>query len=167
MTKVFANTDKKRMILLFAVGALGVLLIIFGYISPWKEKIDDKTEESQISLQTMEYIQDIENKIRSMTEMIAGSKNVSVMVSAESGTEYVYVSNEDLSESNVSREYITVKNENGVYELVLAKEVYPEITGVSIACPNGDDYSVRRKIIDSVSTAYGISKNRICVVGTK
>lgn len=167
MTKAFADADKKRMILLFIVGALGVLLIILGYISPWKEKSGKAAEENKISLQTMEYIHDIENKIRSMTEMITGSENVSVIVSAESGTEYVYVSNEDLSGSDISREYITVKNESGVYELVLAKEVYPEITGVSIACPNGDDHSVKRKIIDSVSTAYGISKNRICVVGTK
>ncbi len=167
MTKVFAGADKKRMILLFIVGALGVLLIIFGYISPWKDKSAGKAEENKISLQTMEYIHDIENKIRSMTEMITGSKDISVIVSADSGTEYVYVSNEDLSGSDISREYITVKNESGVYELVLAKEVYPEIIGVSIACPNGDDYSVRRKIIDSISTAYGISKNRICVVGTK
>lgn len=167
MTKAFADADKKRMILLFIVGALGVLLIILGYISPRKEKSGKAAEENKISLQTMEYIHDIENKIRSMTEMITGSENVSVIVSAESGTEYVYVSNEDLSGSDISREYITVKNESGVYELVLAKEVYPEITGVSIACPNGDDHSVKRKIIDSVSTAYGISKNRICVVGTK
>ena len=45
----------------------------------------------------MEYIEDIENKIRNMTEMITGSSDVSVIVSAESGTEYVYVSNEDFT----------------------------------------------------------------------
>ncbi len=165
--KMLAGADKKKMILLFFIGAAGLVLIILGYAAPWNKAQESGAEEIQISSQTMEYIKDIENKIRSMTEMITGSSDVSVIVSAESGTEYVYVSNEDLSGADVTREYITVKNENGVYELVLAKEVYPEITGVSIACTGGDDYSMQKKIIDSVSTAFGLSKNRICVVGTK
>ena len=115
----------------------------------------------------MEYIETVENKIRSMTEKITGSTDVSVIVSAENGTEYVYVFNEDLSGDDSTREYITVKNESGRYELVLAKEIYPEIKGVSIACHGGDDSATRKKIIDSVSVALGISKNRICIVGTK
>ena len=115
----------------------------------------------------MEYIRDIENKIRSMTEKITGDTNVSVIVSTENGTEYVYVSNENIDGNDISKEYITIKNEKGTNELVLLKEVYPTITGVSIACPGGDDSSVKRKIIDLVSTALGLSKNRICVVGTK
>lgn len=167
MPKIFAGADRRKIILLLVIGVLGVILVILGYAAPWKKAETTGGEEIQFSSQTMEYIEDIENKIRSMTEMITGSSDVSVIVSAESGTEYVYVSNEDFSGEDVSREYITVKNENGIYELVLTKEVYPEITGVSIACPGGDDYSVQRKIINSVSTAFGLSKNRICVVGTK
>jgi stage III sporulation protein AG len=90
-----------------------------------------------------------------------------VIVSAESGTEYVYVSNEEEKGESLSREYITVKNESGRYELVLAKEIYPEIKGVSVACPGGDDSRVKLKILEAVSVALGISKNRICIVGTK
>jgi stage III sporulation protein AG len=50
---------------------------------------------------------------------------------------------------------------------VLAKEIYPEIKGVSVACPGGDDSRVKLKILEAVSVALGISKNRICIVGTK
>jgi stage III sporulation protein AG len=89
------------------------------------------------------------------------------MVSTESGTEFVYVSNEDINGDDTSKEYITVKSSSGEYELVLSKEVYPSITGVSIVCPGGDDYAIQVKLINSVSTAFGLSKNRICVVGTK
>ncbi len=167
MPKIFAGADRKKIILLLVIGAVGVILVVLGYALPWRNSYSEEEGKLQNSLQTMEYIEDIENKIRNMTEMITGSSDVSVIVSAESGTEYVYVSNEDFNGEDVSKEYITVKNESGVYELVLTKEVYPEITGVSIVCPEGDDYLVKRKIINSVSTAFGLSKNRICVVGTK
>jgi stage III sporulation protein AG len=145
----------------------GILLILWGYFFPKDKNITYVGEKNENSFATMEYISAIENKIRSMTEKITGSTDISVIVSTESGTEYVYVSNEDLNDEKISREYITVKNENGKYELILKKEIYPEIKGVSIVCPGGDNSTVKKKIIDSVSVALGISKNRICIVGTK
>jgi stage III sporulation protein AG len=165
--KIFAGIEKKRLLLLLLLGAAGIILVLWGYFKPTVSDTQKNNEKNEISFYTMEYIGTIENKIRSMTEKITGSSDVSVIVSAESGTEYVYVSNEDASGEDISREYITVKNESGRYELVLAKEVYPEIKGVSIACPGGDDSKVKKKIIDSVSVALGISRNRICIVGTK
>lgn len=166
MTRLGFGLEKKKTIILAVLGIVGIILVVLGYLAPWK-KNNSSDKENLNSSGTMEYIRDIENKIRSMTEKITGDTNVSVIVSTENGTEYVYVSNENIDGSDISKEYITVKNEKGTNELVLLKEVYPTITGVSIACPGGDDSSVKRKIIDLVSTAFGLSKNRICVVGTK
>jgi stage III sporulation protein AG len=160
-------SERKKLLLLILLGAVGVLLVFWGYFSPGGGEKEVFTEKNENSFKTMEYISDIENKIRSITEKITGSTDVSVIVSTESGTEYVYVSNESAAGDKNTREYITVKNESGRYELVLAKEVYPEIKGISIACPGGDSSTVQRKIINSISTAFGISKNRICIVGTK
>jgi stage III sporulation protein AG len=160
-------SEKKKFWLLLALGALGLLMVLWGYFAPKGGEKAVFAEKEENSFKTMAYIEDIENKIRSMTEKITGSTDVSVIVSAESGTEYVYVSNESAAGEKNTREYITVKNESGRYELVLAKEVYPEIKGISIACPGGDNSKVRKKIIDSISTAFGISRNRICIVGTK
>lgn len=165
--KIGSISEGKKLAGLLLLGALGLLLVFFGYFSPGKKEDEAAVKKEENSFSAMEYISEIENKIRSMTEKITGSTDVSVIVSAESGTEYVYVSNEDARGEETSREYITVKNESGRYELVLAKEVYPEIKGISIACPGGDNVKVRKKILDSVSTAFGISKNRICIVGTK
>ena len=165
MTRLGFGLEKKKTIILAVLGIVGIILVVLGYLAPWK-KNNSSDKENLNSSGTMEYIRDIENKIRSMTEKITGDTNVSVIVSTENGTEYVYVSNENIDGNDISKEYITIKNEKGTNELVLLKEVYPTITGVSIACPGGDDSSVKRKIIDLVSTAFGLSKNRICVVGT-
>ena len=160
-------SEKNKVLLLILLGVAGILLVLWGYLAPPGGEKEVLTEKTENSFKTMEYISDIENKIRSITEKITGSTDVSVIVSTESGTEYVYVSNESVYGDKNTREYITVKNESGRYELVLAKEVYPEIKGVSIVCPGGDDSRVQRKILDSISTAFGISKNRICIVGAK
>ena len=160
-------SEKKKLLLLILLGAVGILLVFWGYFLPGENEKEVFAEKTENSFKTMEYISDIENKIRSITEKITGSTDISVIVSTESGTEYVYVSNESAAGDKNTREYITVKNESGRYELVLAKEVYPEIKGISIACPGGDSSAVQRKIINSISTAFGISKNRICIVGTK
>ena len=160
-------SEKKKLLFLVLLGAVGILLVLCGFFAPSGGENEENSGNGEISFHTMEYIESIENKIRSITEKITGSTDVSVIVSAESGTEYVYVSNEEADGEALSREYITVKNESGRYELVLAKEVYPEIKGISIACPGGDDSSVKLKILEAVSVALGISKNRICIVGTK
>ncbi|MBQ0124708.1 MAG: hypothetical protein KBS59_00095, partial [Clostridiales bacterium] len=80
-------------------------------------------------------------------------------VICESGYEHIYVSNGD-------EEYVTVKTDDG-YSLVLYREVYPKISGVSVVCRGGNDPAVQKKIIDIISTALGISSGRICIVGTK
>lgn len=167
MARLAFGLEKKKTIILAVLGIVGIILVVLGYLAPWKKNNSTSDKENLNSSGTMEYIRDIENKIISMTEKITGDTNVSVIVSTENGTEYVYVSNENIDGNDISKEYITIKNEKGTNELVLLKEVYPTITGVSIACPGGDDSSVKRKIIDLVSTAFGLSKNRICVVGTK
>ena len=116
---------------------------------------------------TLEYIEMLENKIKTITEQITGSDCVKVIVSISSGPEYIYVSNEELDENYSAKEYITVKTENGSDELILLKEVYPKVEGVSVACPGGDNPEIQAKLIRVISTALDVSSNRICIVGTK
>ncbi len=165
--KISGMSERKKLLLLVLLGTVGILLVFCGFFTKDGGENGENAASGEISFYTMEYIDSVENKIRSITEKITGSTDVSVIVSAESGTEYIYVSNEEADGEALSREYITVKNESGRYELVLAKEVYPQIKGVSIACPGGNDSRVKLKILEAISVALGIPKNRICIVGTK
>ena len=82
----------------------------------------------------MAYIENLENKIRTITGQITGSDNVSVIVTVSDGVQYVYVSDEKTEDGSMNREYITVRKENGAGTLILQKEIYPPIEGVSVAC---------------------------------
>lgn len=157
-------SGKQKGALLAALAVLGVLLVIFGMFSEKEESEENEKNISQ-NFETLEYITRLENKISNIAEQITGSDDVKVIVSVSSGTEYVYVSNEELDENYSAKEYITVRTENGADTLILLKEIYPDVTGVSVACRGGDNPEIQAKLIRVISTSLGVSSNRICIVG--
>ena len=160
-------SGKKKSLILAMAGIIGLLLIIFGTFGEKKEATEEISKNSKENISTLEYIEALENKIGNITEQITGSGNVRVIVSVSSGTEYIYVSNEKQGENSSSKEYITVRTENGADELILFKEIYPEVTGVSVACKGGDSPEVQAKLIAVISTSLNVRSNRICIVGIK
>ena len=158
-------SGKKKTLILILIGILGFVLILWGTFGEKEEKEILKNTEENIG--TLAYIERLEHKISNITEQITGSSNVRVIVNVSSGTEYIYVSNEKFSENSSSKEYITVRTENGGDELILLKEIYPDVTGVSVACRGGDRPEIQAKLIEVISTSLGVSSNRICIVGIK
>lgn len=156
-------SGKKKSLFLVIVGILGVALILFGSMQGKEEKTLENSEKNDA---TLEYIALIENKIGNITEQITGSSHVRVIVSVASGSEFQYVSNEEIKENYISKEYITVRTDGGADSPILLKEIYPEIIGVSVACKGGDSPEMQAKLIRVISTTYGLSSNRICIVGT-
>lgn len=165
ISRLFSGNEKKKTIWLVAIFILGVLLVIFGFAGKDKSEknLGEKTEDSQ----TEEYIALIENKIRNITEQITGDGKAAVIVTVKNGIESVYVYDEKNGVNSSEIEYITVRNGDGAGSLVLLKQIYPEIEGVSIACRGGDDGTIQAKLIKAISTALGLSSNRICIIGTK
>ena len=160
-------SGKKKSLILALAGIIGLMLIIFGTFGEKNDEKEDVVKNSKENISTLEYIQALENKIGNIAEQITGSGNVRVIVSVSSGTEYIYVSNEKLGENSSSKEYITVRTESGADELILFKEIYPEVTGVSVACKGGDSPEIQAKLIAVISTSLNVGSNRICIVGIK
>lgn len=156
-------SGKKKSILLIIVGVIGIAMIVFG--STQEKENKNLMENSDKNDVTMEYITQIENKIGNITEQITGSNHVRVIVSVASGSEFLYISNEEIKENFTSKEYVTVRTDDGADLPILLKEIYPEIVGVSVACKGGDSPEVQAKLIRVISTTYGLSSNRICIVG--
>ena len=165
IARLFSGTEKKKMIRLSIIFILGVALVLLGVVG--KGKNEKSVTEDKEDTQTEEYIALIENKIRNITEQITGDGKAAVIVTVKNGIESVYVFDKKDGANSSEIEYITVKNGDGSGALVLLKQIYPEIEGVSIACRGGDDGKVQSKLIKALSTAFGLSSNRICIIGTK
>ena len=157
-------TAKKKKIGLIVLGCLGLCLILFGSLGKSGTTQNDGGQDFSEDSSALAYMERVENRIRTITEQITGSDDLSVLVTVKGGPEYVYVSNE---KADGGKEYITVRKENGAGELILVKEIYPEIEGVSVVCRGGDSAEIKAKLISVISTALGVSSNRICIVGAK
>lgn len=166
-TKLKDMPPKLKLAILAALGIFGVLLVIIGSSGGKKTVAQKNTAENSEDNATLAYIESLENKIRTITRQITGSDNVSVIVTVSDGVQYVYVSDEKSGEGGTDREYITVRKENGSGTLILQKEIYPPVEGVSVACRGGDDPGIQSKLIAVISTALGLPSNRICIVGVK
>lgn len=160
-------SGKKKSLMLAIAGIVGLMLILFGTFGEKKEENQENSKNSKEFVSSLEYIEQLENKIGNIAERITGSGNVRVIVSVSSGTEYIYVSDEKRGENSYSKEYVTVRTENGADELILFKEIYPEVTGVSVACKGGDSPEIQAKLISVISTSLNVGSNRICIVGIK
>ena len=156
-------SGKKKSLLLIVIGVIGIAMIVFG--STQEKENKNLTEISEKNNETLEYITQIENKIGNITEQITGSSHVRVIVSVASGSEFLYISNEEIKENFSSKEYVTMRTDDGADLPILLKEIYPEIVGISVACKGGDSPEVQAKLIRVISTTYGLSSNRICIVG--
>lgn len=150
-------TGRKKMIIFAALGVLGVILVVIGALGGKKDASASNVVENNAD---DAYIEALENKICNITAKVTGDENAVVFVTCDGGPEHVYVSNGD------DGEYVTVR-QSGEYSLVLYRNLYPTVTGVSVACRGGNDPETKKKLIDVISTALGISSNRICIVGTK
>ena len=68
---------------------------------------------------------------------------------------------DDTSQSN-SDQYVLYDSQNGEKALLI-KEKYPTVQGVSIVCTGGDNTQVREAIINTVTSLFDISTNRVSV----
>lgn len=162
--KTFFGADRKKLIGLAVLCAIGAVFIIIG--TNTGKNVEENKRKSAEDTQTKEYIAELENKIKNITEQITGDKSPAVMISVGGGIESVYACDSRTGAGAESIEYITVRDGDGAGSPVLIKQIYPGAEGVSVACKGGDDAKTQSKLIRAISTALGISSNRICIIGT-
>jgi stage III sporulation protein AG len=170
-------TSKAALYIAIAVAA-GILLMYIPSLFNTGEKATDKTDTE---LTEANYSDAIEKKLLKIVEKIQGAGEANVMVTVETGKEYVYAYEErkntntstdkgsggeirDENQEDVQKNMIVVNNGDGKETPVLIKELQPKVQGVVIVCEGGDDPIIKNKIVEAVTTVLNISSNRVCVI---
>ena len=119
----------------------------------------------------------MERDIKNTVSEITGSKDVSVIITLESGIKYSYA---DIREETVTEKeekenktsdnelkegYITIKNADGGEEALLVTTEMPEVRGVAIVCDGGDNQYICEKIQNAVTAALDITSKRVYICG--
>lgn len=161
---------------LIILGFAGILLIFLSSLGP-SEKENKNSSSAACTFSAEGYKVQLEEDITAMVRKITGSKNISVMVTLESGVKYSYAesaegvteqkSEKDTESSSeeIKQSYITVKTSDGGEDALLVTEIMPEIRGVAIVCDGGDDEFTREKIKNAVMAALNITSKRVYIAG--
>lgn len=179
--KAFFSKDL-RLKLIVLVGLLGMALILLSQLMSREKPPQRPMDEATASFTAEDYIEGLESKLQELVTGIEGVGRAEVMVTLESGVEYVYAQEEKRNtdtirgqgeeqevfkvsqKENVEQKYIIVETEYGKRQALVLTELQPRIQGVVIVCEGADDIRVQEKLTSVVTTALGISSTRVCVV---
>ena len=155
---------QKSTVLIVILVLIGLLLIIIpNNSSKQSKKIDNEARLSQ-------YSKSIEQKIRDMCSNVNGISNVNVTVYFDSGFETIYAYNEESKSSssgvNSEKKYVTIGSGNDE-SMVCIVEKMPNICGVAIVCKGGGNPNLASEVINLISSAFGVPKNKIYVAEGK
>lgn len=153
-----------RIKIIIAVGLIGVMLIAMSDIFSKSEK--ETGSVTSDSMNYSDYASDLEDKLCGIISSMDGVGECKVMITLENSKENVYATdNENKTDSGSSSskdEYVIYDSDNGETP-VLIKEYYPKIQGVSVVCTGGDDIVIKEQIINTVTSLFNISTNRVSV----
>lgn len=169
----FLNKLKSPKILI-TVGILGIALI---FISSFFDGNSLKKTSVAKEIDTEEYRLQLEKDIKKIVTDITGSRDVTVLITLESGIKYQYAdihegtssdkteSNSQITSSETKQGYITVKTSSGGEEALLVTAQMPEVRGVAIVCDGGDNEIIKEKIKNTVMAALNITSKRVYIAG--
>ena len=176
MLKEFLEKEKNKPKWLLIMGIGGIVLI---FLSTFISKDNNKNYEEK---NTEEYIKILEANLKEIVDGICGSKNSSVLVTLESGIEYVYANekkensdvnvdndgenkNKSQSKDSIEEKHIIYNSPSGGEQALIVTELAPRIRGVVVVCEGGNNEAVREIVTGAVMTALDISNTRVYVTG--
>lgn len=150
LKRIFSVIAKNR--LLFLLGALGLLLLLFTGVSPEKGKTVHPLEAAE------EYRQALEEEITAVCGSVKGTGEVRVLLTLATTEIAVY-------EKNQSGESETVALSGG--DGMLLSYRMPEIAGVSVVCKGGADPTVRQELTALLCKALDLSAAAVHIAPLK
>ena len=159
--KNLINNKYLKIISILLCGALGVFLIVGGDIFGGEKKELESAETVQSTPDADAYARDVEEKIVRLCSGLRGVSNVSAIVTLSGGYNAVYAQNSQSSAGGFRNEFVMFGTSQK--QPLLIGYTSPVIAGVGIICVGGGDEYIKREIISLVSSAFGISTNKIYV----
>lgn len=173
VSKYLKPFKKPKTVLIIGLVGIGLIVLSSLFSSGESKKENMKTGE----MTAEEYKTILEEDIKETVTDITGSKNVSVVITLESGIKYSYADireetltekkeNEKESTDNETKSgYITVKTADGGEQALLVTTQMPKVRGVAIVCDGGDNERIAEKIQNAVMSALNISSKKVYICG--
>ncbi len=165
---------------LLIIGACGIILVAL----PTEKSIKNKEVVNNITKNDNQdkYVEELEDKLENLLRNVNGVGNVKVMITLNSSSESVVLSeknNSSSSENSDKNENINASKESRNYEEnvifsedskgnkipYVTREDNPKICGVAVVCEGGDNPGTVYKISEMIKALFDIPMNKISVIG--
>ena len=150
MGKERKDMSKWRVAIIGIGFVIGAALLLFGGGG-------DKSEEVVRDTATA-YRAELEEGLESLCERLTGGE-VEVFVSLESGFSYSYALD--------SRGGVVTVGSGSSEKALVEKELAPSVSGVGVVCSSALSAEREKELMELVSSALGIGKNKIFIIGAK
>ncbi len=150
--------QKYKFVILIAL--IGIVLMLL----PSSDKtIAPSTEKEKNILQ----LSSMQDELENILSQIDGAGTVRVLLKERTGTETIYQTNEDTSDSSSKVETVLItdsdRNETG-----LIKQINPpQYIGVIVLCQGAENPTVKLAVADAVSKVTGLGLDKIAVLKMK
>ncbi len=155
----------------WAVPITGLIGIVLIGLSEWLPSGGSNTVQA---VDVAAYTRTLEQRLETLVEHIQGAGKSRVLVTLESGVEYIYADDNKSASSQSEENGQTNKNSHSEEwdsrvvlsdgKGLLITELQPTVRGVAVVCEGGDNEAVRQAVCEAVATALNISTRRVCVM---
>ena len=153
--KVFAKLKSIKNIEIYVAVILALVVILIVFIGTGSKNTSNSNIEET-------YISQMEHKICSVVENIAGSGKAKLAISYSSNEEHVYAYETTTTTSNgVTKQTSSIVSVKG--EPLVTKTLPPKILGVVVVAEGADNPVVRLKIIEVVVTLLNVQQKDVQV----
>ena len=162
-----SQNSSLKMFLPVIAAIVGIGLLFVGNFMGKNAEKDDKSEQSAAPTEfdAQAFAKAVEKNIVDICSEISGVGHVRAVVTLGGGYRAIYVSDSQASGSSYRNQTVITGSGSSEKPLLIGYQ-NPEITGIGIVCSGVVDGEVKQNIISLVSAAFGISSNKIYVVGT-
>ncbi len=183
LEKLKVSLPRSKSSFLIALGIIGLLLLLVSTFDFGTDEQSASANSSVISANAdrsaESYTEQIEQKLEALISDMLGNTKVTVMVTLESGTEYVYA-DEVKTDADVTRDqtalktqqsdsnqktYVVIKDADGNERPLIVTEKMPTVRGVVVVCESGETTAVASAVRLAVRSALQIDDGKICIIG--
>lgn len=171
----YSESKKKIILILCLVTGLSMMLIS-GFVSSSSKKQKNK----DINFNVSGYEHKLEERLLDLVEEIDGVGKAKIMVTLESGIEYIYAQERREKTDKISdfkdktplklqerndeeKKLMLVDGPSGRRQALIKTEIQPKIKGVVVVCQGGNEPLVNQQIINVLTTVLNISSSRVFV----
>ena len=147
-----------------------MVLLVLVLLMPTSSKESEGTGGTLVSEGVSE--RETEAQLKRVLSAMEGVGEVEVMITLESCYENVYAkgysTQSDVDDSGVqsqiTEEYVIIKNGSSTEECLVIKVYEPKIKGVAVVAEGADNAQVKKAITDTVCALFDISSNKVSVI---